>query len=344
MRSTTEQRTFVRVTRQNPCPICERPDWCSVADDGSIVICMRVSDGSVSETKNGGYLHVPCDNPEPIRITPQSHPKPNTITVGQRHPVYAALLDMLPLSAKHADHLMLDRGLSDFAIARNGYATWPTAEDHRRRICRELSARFNLEGIPGFYRKDNEWRMVGRHWAGFLIPSRDARGLITALSIRLDDPTEGKYLWFSSGGALSPQPHFVRPWRVSTDREVILTEGVLKGDIIADLIDCTVIGLPGTAAFSSDLGEQIRAELPSVERIFIAYDADFQTLGISEITLNRTKRALCINSKKLGGNFGGKPDWYWSLPAEDGPEGGHTLGTDLLQPVAADQSVEEGEL
>jgi hypothetical protein len=71
-------------------------------------------------------------------------------------------------------------------------------------------------------------------------------------------------------------------------------------------------------------------------------------LGISETTLSRTERALGINSKKLGGNFGGQPDWYWSLPAEGGPEGGpeggHTLGNNHLQPVAADQSVEEGEL
>jgi DNA primase len=288
-------RTFIRVTRQKPCPICKRPDWCSVDDDGSIIICMRVSNGSVSETKNGGYLHVLRDHQHPFRHQ-QPQAKPNAITIGQRHPVYSALLDMLPLSGKHADHLLLERGLSDFAIARNGYATWPTDEDRRRRICRELSARFNLEGIPGFYRQDGEWRMVGRLWAGFLIPSRDARGLITALSIRLDNPADGKYLWFSSRGALSPQPHFVRPWRVNTDREAILTEGVLKSDIIADLLDCTVIGLPGTAAFSDDLGEQIRAELPNVERIAIAYDADFQTKPQVLQQLTRLREVL-LNSR-----------------------------------------------
>jgi hypothetical protein len=291
-----DRSSLIRVTRKNPCPICKRPDWCSVAADESIVICMRVSDGSVSGTKNGGHLHVLTDDPRSVRIAPPPKTKPNAIAIGQRHPVYSALLDMLPLSARHADHLLLERGLSDFAIARNGYATWPTDEDRRRRICRELSARFNLEGIPGFYRQDGEWRMVGRLWAGFLIPSRDARGLITALSIRLDNPADGKYLWFSSRGALSPQPHFVRPWRVNTDREAILTEGVLKSDIIADLLDCTVIGLPGTAAFSDDLGEMIRAELPNVERIAIAYDADFQTKPQVRQQLTRLCEAL-LNSR-----------------------------------------------
>jgi hypothetical protein len=175
---------------------------------------------------------------------------------------------------------------------RNGYATWPIDEDHRRQICRELSSSFNLDGVPGFYKKDNEWRMAGQNWSGFLIASRNGRGLITALTIRFDDATDGKYQWFSSGGVLSPPPHIVRPWRVNTDREAIITVGVLKSDIIGELIDCTVIGLPWTASFSCDLGEQIRAELPKVENIHIAYDADFQTKPqvqlsrLSEVLLN----------------------------------------------------------
>jgi RecA-family ATPase len=44
---------------------------------------------------------------------------------------------------------------------------------------------------------------------------------------------------------------------------------------------------------------------------------DARTLGITEITINRTKRALGIKSKKLGGHFGSKGEWYWSLPVED---------------------------
>jgi hypothetical protein len=98
-----------------------------------------------------------------------------------------------------------------------------------------------------------------------------------------------------------------------------------------------------------------------------------RTLGISEITINRTKRALGIKSKKLGGNFGSKAEWYWSLSTEDDQDD-HTLRNDHLQAshssksgsgnalaedgqssmsdhlddhlqqVASDQSVEEGEV
>jgi hypothetical protein len=63
--------------------------------------------------------------------------------------------------------------------------------------------------------------------------------------------------------------------------------------------------------------------------------------GLSETTLNRTKRALGIKSKKYGGNFGGKAEWYWELPAEDGQdatEDGHTREGDHLQANHSDKS------
>lgn len=42
-----------RVTKTNPCPICKRPDWCTLSDLGAC--CMRVQ--SDHPTKNGGWLH-----------------------------------------------------------------------------------------------------------------------------------------------------------------------------------------------------------------------------------------------------------------------------------------------
>ncbi|QDU34897.1 hypothetical protein KS4_29740 [Poriferisphaera corsica] len=48
---------LVRVGRGHPCPICGKPDWCSVSNDGQVCICMRVSEGCVLETRNNGFLH-----------------------------------------------------------------------------------------------------------------------------------------------------------------------------------------------------------------------------------------------------------------------------------------------
>ena len=48
---------WVRVSRQHPCPVCGRPDWCGVAADGSAAACMRVEVGSVRRLRNGAWLH-----------------------------------------------------------------------------------------------------------------------------------------------------------------------------------------------------------------------------------------------------------------------------------------------
>ena len=44
-----------RVSRATPCPICEKPDWCTVALDGTAACCMRIESGVAA--KNGGWVH-----------------------------------------------------------------------------------------------------------------------------------------------------------------------------------------------------------------------------------------------------------------------------------------------
>ncbi len=50
-----------RVSRHSPCPVCQKPDWCSVSEDGNIAICMRVK--SEKRTRNRGFLHKLKDAP-----------------------------------------------------------------------------------------------------------------------------------------------------------------------------------------------------------------------------------------------------------------------------------------
>jgi hypothetical protein len=44
-----------RVSRTTPCPICGKPDWCSVTDNGEVALCMRIQSGM--PCKNGAWLH-----------------------------------------------------------------------------------------------------------------------------------------------------------------------------------------------------------------------------------------------------------------------------------------------
>lgn len=50
---------MIRVTRKTPCPICGRPDWCGISEDGAIAICMRIA--STHPAKNGGWVHKVAD-------------------------------------------------------------------------------------------------------------------------------------------------------------------------------------------------------------------------------------------------------------------------------------------
>lgn len=47
------------------CPVCDKPDWCLVAEDGSAAICRRIENGSVKKCGKAGWLHILGDfNPK----------------------------------------------------------------------------------------------------------------------------------------------------------------------------------------------------------------------------------------------------------------------------------------
>ena len=69
-----QQAHWVRVTRSSKCPICEKPSWCSVSEDGTVVRCMRIQSEYPSESIDGavGYIHRLGDTigdkaPRPVR-------------------------------------------------------------------------------------------------------------------------------------------------------------------------------------------------------------------------------------------------------------------------------------
>lgn len=65
----TTQDKWVRVTRAEPCPICERPDYCTRTTDGEAVKCMRVE--SDKPIEKGGWLHR-LDEPLPPIPSPKA--------------------------------------------------------------------------------------------------------------------------------------------------------------------------------------------------------------------------------------------------------------------------------
>lgn len=294
--------TFTRVTRSTPCPICEAKGWCGIAEDQTAAICMRIADGAVKETRNGGYLHILQEREfKPQRTRPVSSKLISTLAhIERRHAVYEEWLGSLSLSRTHANDLER-RGLSDEAIARNLYATIPQSLSAIIRNCAALVAQCGpLNGVPGFYPDyEKEWR-IPPYSPGIFIPSRDVQGRIQACQVRFDgDRRATRYIWFSSnpekcaGGTSAPAAiHFARPWRVVSTSEAIITEGPLKADIISERLDACVIALPGVSSFQSDLGVRLKALLPSLQSVAIAFDADWHTKHEVEGAMLRLARVL----------------------------------------------------
>ncbi|HET6573523.1 MAG TPA: hypothetical protein VFG68_07970 [Fimbriiglobus sp.] len=61
----------IRVTRARPCPICHKPDWCLIREDGSGAICTRTKSDKCCG--DAGWLHRLA---EPVRVPTGPKPAP----------------------------------------------------------------------------------------------------------------------------------------------------------------------------------------------------------------------------------------------------------------------------
>ncbi len=53
-----DDQRFDRVSPDEPCLLCGKPDWCLIAKDGSAAICPRTPEGAVKDLGTAGYLHM----------------------------------------------------------------------------------------------------------------------------------------------------------------------------------------------------------------------------------------------------------------------------------------------
>lgn len=53
---------MIRVTKRKHCPVCQKPDWCLISEDGSAAICTRIEEGSVKRCGDAGWLHILRDD------------------------------------------------------------------------------------------------------------------------------------------------------------------------------------------------------------------------------------------------------------------------------------------
>jgi len=105
-----------RVTSQKPCPVCGKPDWCFVTDDGTKCICMRIQ--SEHPAANGGWTHIlketelnrfPPLRPSPVpkkpMVDPAEYMKRIRANRGWSHAVAIVLGERLGVSPESLEAL-----------------------------------------------------------------------------------------------------------------------------------------------------------------------------------------------------------------------------------------------
>lgn len=140
---------------------------------------------------------------------------------------------------------------------------------------RLLGDGFYLAGVPGFYRRDDQWTFISES-RGILIPVRDMDGRIQGLQIRRDNVSRRKFRWVSSigkddGCKAEGWVHVAGTSRAS----VILIEGPMKADIIHYLTGQTVIAVAGVNTLSQLEPVLERLRECGTEKIMTAFDMDF---------------------------------------------------------------------
>lgn len=130
---TKAQQGWVRVSHKCPCPICGKPDNCTVSDDGTMVWCGRVSDESLRQNKGGQYLHRLAESPD--RPQPRPVQPPPRRKAPERPTNFEALVIAWERSAEsNRQELARQLGVSPAALSRlrcgwcNGDQLWSFPE------------------------------------------------------------------------------------------------------------------------------------------------------------------------------------------------------------------------
>ena len=103
------------------CPICLKNDWCLVSRDGSKAICARISEGSVKQCGNAGWLHILKEN-QNRRFVPRKEKRIVPINWSKLQDLYTAgLHKSKPLFGdSHLDIISNELGITEFSLRRMG--------------------------------------------------------------------------------------------------------------------------------------------------------------------------------------------------------------------------------
>ena len=188
---------WIRVSRQQRCPICDHSDWCLLAADGSACICPRVE--SPKRCGEAGWLHV-------LGQSLGWAPRPRRIVLNDGHVPSAGIEKMARSFMTHDFDRMLalakSLGLSIESLLRFGVG-YDTVQNCSTWPMRDASGR-----ILGINRRfpDGSKRIYPGHRAGIYMPTcllSDLSGLTLLVAEGGSDALAGLELGFQTVGRFS---------------------------------------------------------------------------------------------------------------------------------------------
>ena len=104
---------WTRTSRERPCPVCGKADWCMVSSNRAVVICPRIEEGSKKYLDGSGYLHIiDKSKPVPLRKDESGSELPeHNIVLSQLASKMMACCD-----DERLRHLSMDLGVPPFAL------------------------------------------------------------------------------------------------------------------------------------------------------------------------------------------------------------------------------------
>lgn len=282
------RKTWKEVTKANPCPICEKPDWCRRSPDGAKVACRRESscDSKTKRYQDGSeaYVYILRDNkPQRKTMTTQKPQAQKSVqrnndqsAMINRDAGYRKLLSELRLSPDHRQDLKR-RGLNDQQIDVGLYKTLPKAgrRPALKKVAQEMAHDF--DAVPGFVMGERGPIIAAP--AGLLVPVHNVAGQIVALKLRVDnaDANAAKYVYLSSvnyGGPGPGSPYHVPIGVCGPVASVRITEGELKSNVATALSGTPTVSFPGVSSWRTIL--PVLKELEA-KKVLVAFDADANT-------------------------------------------------------------------
>ncbi len=181
-----------RVSRRNPCPICQHADFCEVSQDGQTAHCMRVSSDRPTSYRQGGWFHslgakigATVADLRPIKEAKKVELAPIEV----RHEAISQLLSRLGLSEAHREYLE-NEGFAPEQALELGYRTLP--REGRAGLAREIVGLVGPEAARGLAFLYEKKGRAGSSYFQFaatrdellLIPVRDIAGRLAGLKGR----------------------------------------------------------------------------------------------------------------------------------------------------------------